>query len=462
MIVIPAPQFDPAVEAFLASIPDNSPVLAVGDFARDIILHCKPETISLVLLGTYNATSHIFPAEATRYLDADTLRVSWFSGSLDFQIEYYESGNLTGAGVLEDVTAFSKQYCAGKVLSTDKLTLLLNTEHRNTLIDTENAYAGLIERTLAVNGDASALFQARPSLMPEIVYQCGKYHFVITDELSTIIKENAGNLATCSRAELTKYLIRTLALPEPGDTLIMYFHLGLLSFIFPEAVRLAGVEQMKEYNHKDVFFHTCAVINNIAPATENVWLRFAALVHDIAKPRTKRFVEGTGWTFHGHEEIGARMMKGIFKRLELPLSQLDYVEKLVRLHLRPAALVDEGVSDSAIRRLITESGSDLEDLLTLCRADITSKNPSKVSKVLRNYEHVATRIIDVREKDALAAFQSPVRGEEIMKICNIPPSKTVGLIKTAIEEAILNNEIENTYEAAYEYMLKIKDSYLGS
>lgn len=461
MIVIPAPQFHPAVGALLALIPDTFPVLAVGDFARDIIFNCKPETISLVLLGADNSISDAFPAEANRIREGDTLKVAWSSDGFDFRIEYYAAGYVTGADLMADITAFSTQYNAGKVLSTDKLTLLLNTRYRNTLIDTENVYPELIERTLTVKGNIAALFQAQPLLMPEIVYQCGKYHFVITDELSGFIKEYANNLADCGRPELTNYLIRTLALPEPGDTLIMYFHLGLLNFMFPEAVRLAGVEQMKEYNHKDVFFHTCAVINNIAPATENVWLRFAALVHDIAKPRTKRFVEGTGWTFHGHEEIGARMMKGIFRRLELPMSQLDYVEKLVRLHLRPAALVDEGVSDSAIRRLITESGPDLEDLLTLCRADITSKNPSKVSKVLRNYEHVATRIIEVREKDALAAFQSPVRGEEIMKICNIPPSKTVGLIKTAIEEAILNNEIENTYEAAYEYMLKIKDSYLG-
>jgi putative nucleotidyltransferase with HDIG domain len=230
--------------------------------------------------------------------------------------------------------------------------------------------------------------------------------------------------------------------------------------IFPEIANLGGVEQRKDFHHKDVFLHTCKVVDNIAEETDDIWLRFAALVHDIAKPQTKRFVEGTGWTFHGHEEIGARMMKKIFERMKFPLSRLNYVEKLVRLHLRPIALVDENVTDSAIRRLIVNADEDLDDLITLCRADITSKNPSKVSKYLSNYEKVIQKVRDVREKDQLRAFQSPVRGDEIMKICNLEPSKKVGEIKTAIEEAILEGEIENTYEAAYEYLLRIKDKLL--
>jgi tRNA nucleotidyltransferase/poly(A) polymerase len=234
----------------------------------------------------------------------------------------------------------------------------------------------------------------------------------------------------------------------------------VLEIVFPEIHNLGGVDQRKDFHHKDVFYHTCKVVDNVALVSNNVWLRFAAIVHDIAKPQTKRFDEATGWTFHGHEEIGARMMNGIFKRMKLPYHKLEYVKKLIRLHLRPIALAKEEVTDSAIRRLIVEANEDLDDLIHLCRADITSKNVEKVSTFLANYDRVMARVYEVLEKDALRAFQSPVRGEVIMEVCGLKPSKTVGLIKSEIEEAILEGSIGNNYEEAYEYMLKIKDKYL--
>jgi len=240
----------------------------------------------------------------------------------------------------------------------------------------------------------------------------------------------------------------------------LLYNSGVMEIVFPEAATLGGVEQRKDYHHKDVFLHTCEVVDNISRVTGDVWLRFAALVHDIAKPQTKRFVEGTGWTFHGHEEMGARMMKSIFKRMKLPFSKLEYVEKLVRLHLRPVALAKEEVTDSAIRRLIVSAGEDLEDLITLCRADITSKNRDKVDRYLENYEKVMKKVWEVEEKDKLRAFQSPVRGDTIMDVCNLKPSKKVGEIKRAIEDAILDGEIGNNYEEAYQYLLKIKDRYI--
>ncbi|MGE5812644.1 MAG: HD domain-containing protein, partial [Ignavibacteria bacterium] len=225
---------------------------------------------------------------------------------------------------------------------------------------------------------------------------------------------------------------------------------------------MAGIEQRKDFHHKDVFLHTLLVVDNVAKVSSDLWLRFAALVHDIAKPQTKKFVEGTGWTFHGHEEIGAKMMKSVFKKLKLPFSKLEYIEKLVRLHLRPIALVSEEVTDSAIRRFIVSAGDDLEDLITLCRADITSKQPVKVAKYLENYEKVMNKVREVEEKDKLKAFQSPVRGETIMEVCNLPPSKKVGEIKKAIEEAILDGKIGNNYEEAYQYLLKIKDNFINN
>ncbi len=183
-------------------------------------------------------------------------------------------------------------------------------------------------------------------------------------------------------------------------------------------------------------------------------------MHDIDKPQTKRFVEDTGWTFHGHEELGAKMMKSLFRRMKLPFNKLHYVEKLIRLHLRPIALAKDEVTDSAVRRLIVSADDDLEDLITFCRADITSKNPAKVSMYLQNYNNVMKKVIDVKEKDELSAFQSPVKGETIMEVCNLKPSKKVGEIKKAIEDAILDCKIGNNYEEAYEYLIKIKDDFI--
>ena len=285
-------------------------------------------------------------------------------------------------------------------------------------------------------------------------------------EVDVTIMEAAEKLAErlqiVSQERITDEFLKILASPNPSIGLKLLFNSKVMKVVFPEISIMGGVEQINEHHHKDVFLHTCKVVDNISKHTDNVWLRFAALVHDIAKPQTKKFVEGTGWTFHAHDEIGARMMKRIFKRMKLPLSKLDYVKKLVRLHLRPIALVNDGVTDSAIRRLGVAAGDDLDDLITLCRADITSKNPAKVSKYLNNYEKVVLKVKDVEEKDKLRAFQSPVRGEEIMKVYNIPPSKKVGEIKKAIEEAILDGVIENNYEDAFEFLIKIKEKYLNS
>ncbi|MCC7437280.1 MAG: HD domain-containing protein, partial [Armatimonadetes bacterium] len=248
---------------------------------------------------------------------------------------------------------------------------------------------------------------------------------------------------------------------QPSIGLAILLKTGLLELVFPEVHRLEGVDLMNvggiRYAHKNVFWHTLKVVDNAAAVSPNLWLRFAALMHDVAKPKTKKFREGIGWSFHGHEEIGARWQERIFRRMKLPMKQKEYVEKLVRLHHRPMALVDDGVTDSAIRRLIVDAGDDLDDLFILCRADITSKDPQRVKKYLKNYDVVIERIQEVREKDRLRAFQSPVRGEEIMEICGIEPSKMVGILKTAIEDAILEGRIPNEYDAALAYLLEIKD-----
>ncbi|MGB9696663.1 MAG: CCA tRNA nucleotidyltransferase [Ignavibacteria bacterium] len=263
-----------------------------------------------------------------------------------------------------------------------------------------------------------------------------------------------------SQERITNEFFLILETPQPSRGINLLYLTGVLDLIFPELSALAGVEQRNDYHHKDVFYHTLEVVDNTASKTDNQWLRFAALVHDIAKPVTKKFIPGTGWTFHGHDEIGARMLDNIFQRFRLPSGQLEYVKKLVRLHLRPIALATQEATDSAFRRLAAEAGDTLQDLLILCRADITSKNPNKVRKYLQNFDFVEKKILEVQERDKLRAFQSPVRGDEIMKICNLKPSKLVGILKKAIEEAILDGKIPNEYEPAKEYLMKIKDDII--
>jgi putative nucleotidyltransferase with HDIG domain len=264
-------------------------------------------------------------------------------------------------------------------------------------------------------------------------------------------------LKIVSQERVTDEFLKLLSSPQPSIGLKYMYSTGVMEIVCPEVAKLGGIDQRKDYHHKDVFLHTCEVVDNLAKISDNIWLRLAGLLHDIAKPNTKKFIEGTGWTFHGHEEIGARMTKVIFYRMKLPLTKLEYVTNLIRLHLRPIALVSEEVTDSAIRRLIVAAGNDLDDLITLCRADITSKNLAKVNQYLNNYEVVMEKVRDVRERDKMREFQSPVRGDEIMKIFNIPPSKKVGEIKLAIEEAIIEGKIGNNYNEAFQYLLYLKE-----
>jgi putative nucleotidyltransferase with HDIG domain len=346
------------------------------------------------------------------------------------------------------------------------LALSLNEKTFGELIDEYDGQKDLEKKILRTPLDPEVTFSDDPLRMMRAVRFASQLQFAIEPSALKAIKKMAERIKIISQERITDELMKILRSPKPSVGLRLLYENGLMEYVFPEVANLGGVEQKKvgaqEYHHKDVFYHTLQVVDNICEWTDDVWLRFSALMHDIAKPRTKKFIEGIGWSFHGHEEIGARMIKKIFRTLKLPMQPMEYVEKLVRLHLRPMALVADGVTDSAVRRLIVESGDDLEDLFMLCRADITSKNPRLVKQYLANYDLVWEKVLAVREKDMLRAFQSPVRGEEIMQVCGIPASRAVGDLKTAIEEAILDGIIPNEHDAALEYLLKIKDEILAA
>ena len=304
-------------------------------------------------------------------------------------------------------------------------------------------------------------FSEDPLRMMRAAYFAAALDFTIDEQCFNAIHEQAQRISIVSQERVTAELIKILSTNKPSIGLIILQKTGLMKYVFPEIDDMYGLEQTKEWHHKDIFYHTMQVVDNAAQLSDKMKLRFAALVHDIAKPKTRKVDSKKGYTFHGHDAVGERILNKVAKYLKLPNELRDYLKKLTLLHLRPIAIVNNEVSDSAIRRVIVAAGDELDDLMTLCRADITTRNPNRVKKYLQNFEIVESKMSNVEERDAMRAFQSPVRGKEIMQSCGLSEGKEVGKIKQAIEEAILNGDIENEYEAAKEYMFKIKDEILS-
>lgn len=346
------------------------------------------------------------------------------------------------------------------------LAISLNAATYGDLIDLFNGREDMERGVLRTPLDPVVTFSDDPLRMMRAARFAAQLQYSVDPAAMEAMGNMAQRISIVSQERISDEFLKILAAPRPSVGLKILYDTGLMKYVFPEVEQLGGIELVQvgkqEYGHKDVFLHTLQVVDNVATMTNNVWLRFAALMHDIAKPKTKRFVAGVGWTFHGHEEIGARWQDRIFRRMKFPLQHLPYVQRIVRLHQRPMVLVSEGVTESAVRRLAAQADDALEDLFTMCRADITSKNPQAVQRYLKNYDVVFRKVLDVQEKDRLRAFQSPVRGEEIMEVFGLKPSRTVGIIKHAIEEAILDGIIPNEYEAARAYMIEHQSEWLGA
>ena len=441
----------------------------VGGFVRDKIMLRNTNDLDVVCIG-----DGIELAERVAQKFNPTPQVSFFKnfGTAQIKIPTNQSGENSDFFEIEFVGARKESYIiesrkpevSAGTLTDDQnrrdftinaLAISLNKKDYGKILDPFNGLADIASGILKTPLDPKITFNDDPLRMMRAIRFASQLNFIIEPKTFESIIENAHRIKIVSQERITDELNKIMVCVKPSIGWDLLSKSGLLQIIFPKMMALHGAEFVDGKGHKDNFYHTLQVIDNICENTNNLWLRWAALLHDIGKPATKKFEEGHGFTFHGHEAVGAKMVPKIFAQLKLPLNEkMKYVQKLVELHLRPISLTKENITDSALRRLLFDAGDDIDDLMTLCKADITSKNKYKVKRYLQNFDLVQERMKIVEAQDKLKNWQPPITGELIMKTFGLKPEKKVGIIKDAIREAILDGVIKNEYTEAFQFMLK--------